>query len=155
EGILELPTKFGEERYVEVHPNFNLILTSNNVEYAGVHQPQDALLDRISAIYMGYYDEATEIAIVKAHSKIADADAEKIVGVIRHLRKTLKGAEAPGTRPAIMIAQAIRVANGMSLDLFEQFCLDAIASKTKDSKELEKKRELIKSATNELNLNKW
>jgi len=155
EGVLELPTKFGEERYVKVHPDFNLILTSNNIEYAGVHQPQDALLDRISAIYMDYYDKATEIEIVKAHSKIADADVKKVVEVIRYLRKTLKGAEAPGTRPAIMIAQGIRIANGMSLDLFEQLCLDVIASKTKDSEELEKRKELIKSGVNKLNLNKW
>ena len=155
EGILELPTKFGEERYIEVHPNFNLILTSNNIEYAGVHQPQDALLDRICAIYMDYYDEATEIEIVKAHTKIADSNAKKIVGVVRHLRKTLKGAEAPGTRPAIMLAHAIRAANGMSTDLFEQLCLDAIASKTKDPMDLENKRALIKIAAGELNLCKW
>jgi len=152
EGILELPTKFGEERYVKVHPNFNLVLTSNNVEYAGVHQPQDALLDRISAIYMDYYDEETELEIVKAHSKIGDADAKKIVGVIRQLRKTLKGAEAPGTRPAIMIARGMRMANGMSTELFEQLCLDAIASKTKDAAGLEIKRQLIKTAVNKLNL---
>ena len=155
EGVLELPTKFGEERYVKVHPDFNLILTSNNIEYVGVHQPQDALLDRIAAIYMDYYDKATEIEIVKTHSKIADADVKKVVEVIRYLRKTLKGAEAPGTRPAIMIAQGIRIANGMSLDLFEQLCLDVIASKTKDSNELEKRKELIKSGVNKLNLNKW
>jgi len=154
EGILELPTKFGEERYVKVHPDFNLILTSNNSEYAGVHQPQDALLDRISAIYMDYYNKKTEAQIVKAHSSIADADVEKIVSVIRHLRKTLKGAEAPGTRPAIMIAQGIKVANGLGTGLFEQLCLDAIASKTKDSADLEAKRESIKDAINKFNSNK-
>ncbi|MFH1239898.1 MAG: gas vesicle protein GvpN [Candidatus Diapherotrites archaeon] len=155
EGILELPTKFGEDRYIKVHPDFNLILTSNNTEYAGVHQPQDALLDRICAIYMDYYDEATEVAIVKAHAKIADADAKKIVGVVRHLRETLKGTEAPGTRPAIMLAHAIRVTNGMSTDLFEQLCFDAIASKTKDSVDLEQKGALIKTAIDKLNLHKW
>ena len=34
EHILELPTMFGYERYVKVHPDFNVIFTSNSVEYA-------------------------------------------------------------------------------------------------------------------------
>jgi len=55
EGILELPTKFGEERYIRVHPDFKAILTSNSIEYAGIHRPQDALLDRMVGIYADYY----------------------------------------------------------------------------------------------------
>ena len=146
EGILELPTKFGEERYVKVHPEFNLILTSNNIDYAGVHKPQDALLDRIPTIYMDYYDEATEIAIVKAHSGIAENDARKIVSIIRALRKKFNGAEKPGTRPEIMIAHGIKAGKEMNIvdkDYFEQLCVDAIASKSVDMADLEKKRELI------------
>jgi gas vesicle protein GvpN len=68
EGILELPTQFGEERYVKVHPDFRAIFTSNPVEYAGIHRPQDALLDRMVGIYMDYYDRETEVGIVMAHA---------------------------------------------------------------------------------------
>ncbi|MDI6856674.1 MAG: gas vesicle protein GvpN, partial [Candidatus Thermoplasmatota archaeon] len=67
ERILELPTMFGEERYIDVHPDFNIIFTSNSIEYAGVHRPQDALLDRMVDIYMDYYDFDTEVKIVQAH----------------------------------------------------------------------------------------
>ncbi|MFH1695211.1 MAG: gas vesicle protein GvpN [Candidatus Micrarchaeota archaeon] len=146
EGILELPTKFGEERYIKVHPEFNLILTSNNIDYAGVHKPQDALLDRIPAIHMDYYDEATEIQIAKAHSEISDKDAKKIVSIIRLLRKNLEGPEKPGTRPAIMIAKGIKLMNGINKNSFEQLCLDAIASKSRDARDLEKKSVLIAQA---------
>ncbi len=143
EGILELPTKFGEERYIKVHPKFNLLLTSNNIEYAGVHKPQDALLDRIPAIYMDYYDEATEVEIVKAQSQTSDKDAKKIVSLIRFLRKSLNGAEKPGIRPAIMISKGIKMANGITKEFFEQLCVDAIASKSADINDLEKKRGLV------------
>lgn len=146
EGILELPTKFGEERYVKVHPNFNLILTSNNIEYAGVHRPQDALLDRIATVHMDYYDEDTEIKIVQAHAKkTAYKDVERIINLIRSLRKKLDGPEKPGTRPAIMIALGLE-ANGeqCTKELFEQICIDAIGSKFKDLKDTEEKTKIIK-----------
>jgi len=147
EGILELPTKFREERYVKVHPDFNVILTSNNIEYAGVHKPQDALLDRMPAIHMDYYDENTEVKIVQAHAnKVSEDIAKKIVNVIRGLRNKLNGPEKPGTRPAIMIAQSLQSSgDGFSKEFFEQVCADAIASKFKDLKDTQDKVALIKS----------
>ncbi len=151
EGVLELPTKFGEERYIKVHPDFSVILTSNNIEYAGVHKPQDALLDRMPAIHMDYYDRETEVQIVKAHSKSSRTEAEKIVDLIRNLRGVLNGAEKPGIRPAIMIAKAIGDSNGYSKEFFEQICVDAIGSKFRDFKDVENKRKLIKGQVNKLN----
>ncbi|MBU2639293.1 MAG: gas vesicle protein GvpN [Nanoarchaeota archaeon] len=147
EGVLELPTKFGEERYVKVHPNFSMILTSNNVEYAGVHKPQDALLDRMPAIHMNYYDEDTEVKIIRAHAEeISEDVAKKIVAVVRGLRNKLNDAEKPGTRPAIMIAQSLQSSeNGFSKEFFEQVATDAIASKFKDLKDTQDKMALIKN----------
>jgi len=144
EGVLELPTKFGEERYVKIHPNFNVVLTSNNIEYAGVHKPQDALLDRVVAIHMGYYDKETEIQIVQAHSKIPRKEAERIINIVRALREKLDGPERPGTRPAIMIAQGLMTANGYDKKYFEQLCVDAIASKFESLEDATKKREMIR-----------
>ena len=143
EGVLELPTKFGEERYVKVHPDFKLILTSNNIDYAGVHKPQDALLDRLATIHMDYYDRDTEIKIVRAHSKVSQSEAEVIVDLIRGLRKRLQGAEKPGTRPAIMIAKILQ--NGYQRELFEQVCIDAIASKFEDPIKVMEKSKLIRN----------
>lgn len=151
EGILELPTKFGEDRYVQVHPEFNLILTSNNIEYAGVHKPQDALLDRIAAIHMDYYDEDTETKIVQAHSKLPEREANKIVKIVRRLRNQFTGAEKPGTRPAIMIAQAMQASgNGCSKELFQDICVNAIASKFESYEDTIKKTRTIKEQINRL-----
>ncbi len=61
EGLLNLPKLCnGGDGYLEVHPDFRAIFTSNPQEYAGVHKSQDALLDRLITIYMDHYDRATE-----------------------------------------------------------------------------------------------
>ncbi len=144
EGILELPTKYGEERYVKVHPNFNAILTSNSVEYAGVHRPQDALLDRTIGIYMDFYDFDTEAKIVEAHTGISKDEAEDIVNVVRALREKLPEAQKPGTRSCIMVAQGIMASNGYDNEDIEQFYLDILATKVKNPADLHEKQKLIK-----------
>ncbi|MFH1337568.1 MAG: gas vesicle protein GvpN [Nanoarchaeota archaeon] len=151
EGVLELPTKFGEERYVKVHPNFNVIMTSNNIEYAGVHKPQDALLDRVVAIHMDYYNKETETEIVQAHSKISKQEAERIVNIVRALRKKLNGPERPGTRPAIMIAQGLMTADGYDEKYFEQVCVDAIANKFESLEDVTKKIAIIREQITRFN----
>lgn len=144
EGILELPTKYGAERYVKVHPDFNAILTSNSVEYAGVHRPQDALLDRTIGIYMDFYDFDTEAKIVEAHTGISKDEAEGIVKVVRALREKLPEAQKPGTRGCIMVAQGIMASNGYDNEDLEQFYLDILATKVKNPADLHEKQELIK-----------
>lgn len=146
EGILELPTRFGEERYINVNPEFRAILTSNSVDYAGVHRPQDALLDRMVGVYMDFYDFDTEVAIVREHSGVSEDEARQIVGTIRKLREKLPEAEKPGTRACIMIAQGLKVSGGRCEDLLEEFCVDILATKVRGSVDLVKKQQLVKEA---------
>lgn len=150
EGILELPTKFGEERYIKVHPDFNAILTSNSIEYAGVHRPQDALLDRLVSIYMDYYSPDTEIKIVHAHTGLPIHDARKIVGIVRALREKLPDAQKPGTRACIMIGKGLAASNGSAHVNFEQICIDVIAAKTCSPIDLLEKQSLVKNALAEV-----
>ncbi len=146
EGILELPTKFGEERYIKVHPDFKAIFTSNSVEYAGVHRPQDALLDRLVSIYMDYYSLDTEVKIVHAHTGLPVHDARKIVSVVRALRENLPDAQKPGTRACIMIGKGLKALNGQGNVNFEQLCFDVIAAKTSSPVDLLEKQSLVKDA---------
>ncbi|MDP2846403.1 MAG: gas vesicle protein GvpN, partial [Candidatus Methanoperedens sp.] len=146
EGILELPTKFGEERYIKVHPDFNAILTSNSIEYAGVHRPQDALLDRLVGIYMNYYSFDTEIKIVHAHTGLPIRDVKKIVSVVRSLREKLPDAQKPGTRTGIMIGKGLKALNGQGNVNFEQLCIDVMATKTSSLTDLLEKQALVKDA---------
>ncbi|ELY51749.1 gas vesicle protein GvpN [Natronolimnohabitans innermongolicus] len=110
EGVLERPGKRGADRTIDVHPEFRAILTSNDVEYAGVHRQQDALLDRFVGVHVDYYDAETEREIVKSHVDLADADVERIVEVMRSLRDELD--LVVGTRAAITAAKGLAVFAG-------------------------------------------
>jgi len=143
ERILELPTKFGEERYIKVHPEFKAILTSNSIEYAGIHRPQDALLDRMVGIYTDYYGYETEVQIVMEHTGIPKTKAERIASVVRSIREKLPDAQKPGTRACIMIAKGLKTLNGHGDINFEQLCIDVIANKTSSPKDMEEKKRLV------------
>lgn len=145
EGVLELPTRFGEERYIKVHPEFMAIFTSNSVDYAGVHRPQDALLDRTVGIYMDFYDPDTEVEITKAHSGISDGNARRIVEVIRRIREKLPDSEKIGTRACIMVAQGLGVLGDGERRL-EELILDVLATKVKGPVDLAAKQQLVKAA---------
>jgi len=144
EKILELPTMFGKERYIEVHPDFNIIFTSNSIEYAGVHRPQDALLDRMVDIYMGYYDHDTEVKIVQAHTGISSREASKVVNVVRTIREKMLEPYKPGTRAEIMICQGLKAMEGYSREDLEQIYIDILASKIGEQKEVLKTADLIR-----------
>lgn len=104
EGVLDPPGQRGADTRIDVHPAFRAILVSNSTEYAGVHRPQDALLDRTVAIHMGFYGPETETEIVAAHVPDLDRDRiEEIVGLVQTLRDELD--VTVGTRAAVTIAE--------------------------------------------------
>ena len=108
EKILNLPRlRCQGGGYLEVHPDFRAIFTSNPEEYAGVHKTQDALLDRMITISLGRYDRETEIQVAVARSGISPSDAETIVDVVRELRETGVHAHAPTIRACIAIAKIL------------------------------------------------
>jgi len=149
ENILELPTMFGKERYIDVHPDFNIIFTSNSIEYAGVHRPQDALLDRMVDIYMDYYDLDTEVKIVQAHTGIPPREAEKVVKAIRTIREKMPEPYKSGTRAEIMISQGLKAIDGYSKEGLENIYMDVLATKIGEPKEVLKQFGLIREVLSE------
>jgi len=145
EGILELPTQFGEERYVKVHPEFRAIFTSNPIEYAGIHRPQDALLDRMISIFMNHYDKETEKKIIMAQSKIKEKDAEEIVNLIRKLRSKLPETEEIGLRPGIMLAQVLEQNGNINKKTIKQFLPEVLSSKINGKKDFDNKMKILNS----------
>lgn len=129
ERLLELPAGRMNEGYLQVHPSFSSIFTSNPEEYAGVHKTQDALLDRMITISVGQYDRETEIGITAAKSGLDMADAERIVDVVREYRGLGLQQALPTVRACIMIAKvsALRGAKVACDDLvFHETCRDVL-----------------------------
>jgi len=110
EKMLDLPAaRQSGESYLRVDPDFTAIFTSNPEEYAGTFRSQDALRDRMITLDLEHFDKETEVAIVAAKSGMEPDDAERIVSIVRGIRKSGKTEIAPTVRAGIMIAKALRV----------------------------------------------
>ncbi|MGD0899344.1 MAG: gas vesicle protein GvpN [Thermoguttaceae bacterium] len=116
ERFLTLPSQGDDEDgYLEVHPGFRAIFTSNPQEYAGVHKSQDALLDRLITMYMDHYDLATEVAITSSSGGVPPEMAEQIVRLVHHFRQQDPSGQHPSMRAAIMMAKVL-ACRGLSCD---------------------------------------
>ena len=137
ERLLILPTTSRDKSYVKVHPKFRSIFTSNPAEYAGVHQVQDALRDRMVTLDLDHYDRDTEIAITSARSGLSLDDAQKIVDIVRDFRATGEYTDTPTLRSSIMIARVVanRLNESIAWDrqCFMTTCLDVLGSKVDSS----------------------
>lgn len=108
EGILDLSTYQQGETQLKVHPDFAVILTSNPEEYAGVHDFQDALRDRIITINMQPILPEAEVAIVSSHSGLPRHEAKLIVDIVR----TIQGSDmSQSIRPSIKVAKVLSTHN--------------------------------------------
>jgi gas vesicle protein GvpN len=108
EKIINLPKiSQGGEGYLEVHPEFRAIFTSNPEEYAGVHKTQDALMDRLITVNLGHFDRETETQIAMAKSGLPRQDAENIVDLVREMRTFGVNNHRPTIRACIAIAKIL------------------------------------------------
>jgi len=134
EKILNLPSlaRTGEG-YLNVHPEFRGIFTSNPEEYAGTHKTQDALMDRLITINVGNFDRDTEIQVTLAKSGIERPDAEIIVDIVRELRGIGVNNHRPTIRASIAIARILthRSAHARLDDsIFPKVCRDVLNADT-------------------------
>jgi gas vesicle protein GvpN len=135
ERILNLPSlrRSGGEGYLEVHPNFRAIFTSNPEEYAGVHKTQDALMDRLITLNLGNFDRETEIEIGMSKSGLDREDAEVIVDIVRELRGIGVNNHRPTIRATIAIARILVHKHAHArLDnpVFQWVCHDVLTTET-------------------------
>jgi gas vesicle protein GvpN len=130
EKILNLPKlhRYGKG-YLEVHPKFRALFTSNPEEYAGVHKTQDALMDRLITIQIGHFDRNTEIQIAMAKSGLPQSDSEIIVDIIRELRNIGVNNNRPTIRACIAISRILANVGGRanpSDPIFMRICRDVL-----------------------------
>lgn len=119
--------------YLEVHPGFTAIFTSNPEEYAGTHKSQDALRDRMVTIDLDYPDYETELEIIYAKGRIPMDVSELITNIVRELRESGQCEFSPTIRSGIMIAKTITVIDmepEEDIELFTTYCQDILSSET-------------------------
>jgi len=132
ERVLPVPgLSRSEGGYLEVHPDFRAIFTSNPEEYSGVHKTQDALKDRLITIQLGHYDRESEVRITAARSGIANADAETVVDIVREVRGLGVNNHRPTIRACIAIAAIMahrRLKASADNALLMQVCQDVLGT---------------------------
>lgn len=132
ERILNLPSlRMSGQGYLEVHPEFHAVFTSNPEEYAGTHKTQDALMDRLITIELDHHDRETEICITIAHSGVSREDAEKIVDMVRGLRDLGQKKRRPTIRSSIAIARVLVHRGGRARNdnpVFKSVCRDILSN---------------------------
>jgi nitric oxide reductase NorQ protein len=132
ERLLALPGGSGGGEYVPVHPDFRIIFTSNPKEYAGIHDSQDALNDRMITIDMDYFDEATEISITAAASGLTPEHATRVVRLVRAYRASGLYRQIPSPRASVMIGKMMTVHSlkpEAGDPAFVQLCVDVLEGK--------------------------
>src|SRR5262245_4330383 len=143
EGLLVLPAQNQDEPYVKVHPNFRVIFTSNPQEYAGVHDAQDALGDRIVTIDVGHADRELEIAIAAARSGLPQASVAPVIDLVQEFRGTGEYDQTPTLRSSIMICRMMaqeRFRPAVDDPHFVQVCLDILGAKSMSAAKADVKR---------------
>jgi gas vesicle protein GvpN len=129
ERLLELPeVRFGDG-YLQVHPDFSAIFTSNPEEYAGVHKTQDALIDRMITLRVSHHDFETEVAITQAKSGLPWAQARSIVDIVREFRALGVNNARPTIRACIMLGRIVANRKGAvsaSDPTFRELCHDVL-----------------------------
>ncbi len=147
EKVMDLPpVREGDEaHYLKVHPNFCAIFTSNPEEYAGTHKAQDALRDRMVTIDLDYFDRKTEVEITQTKSDLSREDSEKIVDVVRAMRKDNPCEFPPTVRSCITLAKAVGVNKGKVLvtdAIFRGLAQDILVSQTTRSPWSSRRKEI-------------
>ena len=132
ERVLNVPRLHGRgEGYVNVHPRFRAIFTSNPAEYAGVYRTQDALLDRMITLRLDHYDRATEIAITASKSGLDLDRAEHVVDLVRLSRAEGHDPHFPTLRASIALARVLAARGGEANrrnQIFVWACHDILSS---------------------------
>ena len=135
EKLLVLPTAAQQQEYIRAHPQFRVIFTSNPEEYCGVHETQDALMDRLVTIDIPEPDELTKQEIVVQKSGLTPADALVIVHLVNKFReRTQTHEKSSGLRACLIIAKVTSCNNipvGPTSADFRDICTDVLLSRAK------------------------
>lgn len=129
ERLLEVPSVRLGEGYLQVHPDFSAIFTSNPEEYAGVHKTQDALMDRMITIKLSHHDLETEVAVTQVKSGLPWRQAKAIVDIVREFRALGVNNSRPTIRACIMLGRIVAARNGAVAagdPVFLELCHDVL-----------------------------
>jgi gas vesicle protein GvpN len=151
EKLLVLPPSGNRNEYIRVSPHFRAIFTSNPEEYCGVHETQDALLDRLVTINMPEPDELTQQEIVVQKTSIDRESAAIIVSLVKAFRIKTGAEKTSGLRSCLMVGKVCHEHEILVMPEnpeFRDICHDVLLSRT--GRSLTESTQLLWELFNEL-----
>lgn len=133
EKLLVLPPNNNRSEYIRVSPQFRAIFTSNPEEYCGVHDTQDALLDRLITIHMPEPDELTQQEIAVQKTGIDRESALLIVQLVQAFRHRTGAERTSGLRSCLMLSKICHEHEILALPEnpeFRDICQDVLLSRS-------------------------
>lgn len=133
EKLLVLPPSNNRSEYLRVNPHFRAILTSNPEEYCGVHETQDALMDRLITINIPEPDELTQQEILVQKTECDRASALLITRLVRSFKRKTGAGKTSGLRSCLMIAKVCQeheIVVGSENPDFRDICSDILLSRS-------------------------
>lgn len=127
EGVLVLPGRPVEEATVTAHEAFRVVLTSNPDDYTGTQTMPDALMDRLTTLSLPAPTQHFEAGVISAKTGLSPSVAERLVAIMRALRKTPTCRRDCSLRPALMLARVVachKIAIDAADDRFVQAAAD-------------------------------
>jgi len=109
EGVLISTNQVNGRTYLQAHPDFRIILTSNPHDYTGSNATPDALLDRMITFNLGVYSLETKTGIVAARTGLEPDISARIVRLVHNLQQSASAQKEPSCsmRTAILIARIV------------------------------------------------
>jgi gas vesicle protein GvpN len=151
EKLLVLPPSGNRNEYIRVNLHFRAIFTSNPEEYCGVHDTQDALLDRLVTINMPEPDELTQQEIVVQKTGIDRESAAIIVSLVKAFRIKVGAEKTSGLRSCLMVGKVCHEHEILVMPEnpeFRDVCQDVLLSRT--GRSLTESTQLLWELFNEL-----
>ncbi|MEM9707965.1 MAG: AAA family ATPase [Pseudomonadota bacterium] len=105
EGILVSADQADAPPYLEAHPEFRVILTSNAKDYLGVNPAPDALLDRVLTMPMAEPSVETLAGIASLRTGADLPLSMRIVEIVSKLRHNAQNEKVSTLRTAMLIAR--------------------------------------------------
>lgn len=113
EGVLVSTDHTSRRTYIEAHPDFRVILTSNPHDYQGVNMAPDALVDRMVTLRLKEPSPETLAGIVSVRSGLDVVTCRRIVNLVLRTREGFDVHGLSSMRTSILIA---RLAAPLGLD---------------------------------------
>lgn len=129
EGVLVSTNQVNARSFLQAHPEFRIILTSNPHDYAGVNATPDALVDRMVTFNLNAYSVETRVGVVAARTGLPGPLSARIVRLVDALQAGSDDANRCSMRAAILVARiaATRLRSGTLSDaLLAQISADVL-----------------------------